>query len=33
MKERIIIPIYLVGASTDKNFSGNPAAVCILPIR
>jgi PhzF family phenazine biosynthesis protein len=33
MKERIIIPIYQVDAFTDKRFSGNPAAVCILPYK
>ena len=33
MKERIIIPIFQVDAFTDKHFSGNPAAVCILPYK
>lgn len=33
MKERVVIPIYQVDAFTDENFSGNPAAVCILPYK
>lgn len=30
MEEKNIIPIYQVDAFTDKQFAGNPAAVCIL---